>query len=34
MNKLMEGWKRFLNEALLAEGRLQDTKKNFPDDAV
>ena len=34
MNKLMEGWKRFLNEDLLAEGRLQDTKKKFPDDAV
>ena len=34
MNKLMEGWKRFLNEDLLTEGRLQDAKKKFPDDAV
>ena len=34
MKKLMENWKRFLNEDLLAEGRLQDTKKKFPDDAV
>ena len=33
MNKLMENWKRFLNEDLLAEGRLQDAKKKFPDDA-
>ena len=34
MNKLMEGWKRFLNEDLLTEGRLQDAKKKFPEDAV
>jgi len=34
VNKLMEGWKRFLNEDLLAEGRLQDVKKKFPEDAV
>ena len=31
MNKLMESWKRFLNEDLLAEGRLQDAKKKYPD---
>ena len=33
MNKLMESWKRFLNEDLLAEGRLQDAKKKYPDHA-
>jgi hypothetical protein len=33
MNKLMENWKRFLNEDLLAEGRLQDAKKKYPDHA-
>lgn len=33
MNKLMENWKRFLNEDLLAEGRLDDAKKKYPDHA-
>ena len=33
MKKLMEGWKRFLNEDLLAEGRLDDAKEKYPDDA-
>ena len=33
MKKLMESWKRFLNEDLLAEGRLQDAKKKYPDHA-
>ncbi len=33
MKKLMEGWKRFLNEDLLAEGRLDDAKEKYPDEA-
>ena len=33
MKKLMEGWKRFLNEDLLAEGPLDDAKEKYPDDA-
>ena len=33
MKKLMEGWKRFLNEDLLAEGRLEDAKEKYPEDA-
>ena len=33
MKKLMESWKRFLNEDLLAEGRLEDAKEKYPDDA-